>query len=70
MDIFNEMKIFAEMNDLNDKSVLMSLIPKVMELRNNIIEIDGTPLYFYEKLYLENEWSEKLKLKNDIHTSY
>jgi len=61
-DIINEMKVFASLNNLNDKSLLMTLIPKVMEMRNNIIEIDGTPLYYYEKLYLENEWSEKLQL--------
>ncbi len=64
MDIYNEMKVFAAMNDLDNKSLLMSLIPKVMELRNNIIEIDGIPLYYYEKLYLENEWSEKMSLRN------
>ncbi len=62
-DIYNEMKVFAAMNDLNNKSLLLSLIPKVMELRSNIIEIDGMPLYYYEKLYLENEWSKKLKLQ-------
>ncbi|PKL16552.1 MAG: hypothetical protein CVV49_15720, partial [Spirochaetae bacterium HGW-Spirochaetae-5] len=64
MDIYSELKIFAAMNKLNNKSALMELFPKVMELRNNIIEIDGTTLYYYEKLYLENEWSRILKLKN------
>lgn len=62
IDIQNELKIFASLNRLNEKSALMQLIPVIMELRNNIIEIDGTPLYYYEKLYLENEWSKKLKL--------
>lgn len=67
MEIFNEMKVFSAMNDLNDKSLLLSLIPRVMELRSNIIEIDGGPLYYYEKLYLENEWSGKLNLKENVH---
>jgi hypothetical protein len=70
MDIVNELKIFASLNNLNDTSTLMSLAGKVMELRRNIIEIDGTPLYYYEKLYLENEWSEKLKLADDTHSAY
>lgn len=62
MDIYNGLKIFAATNKLNDKSALMEIFPKVMELRNNIIEIDGTTLYYYEKLYLENEWYEKLNI--------
>jgi hypothetical protein len=33
-----------------------------MQLRNEIIEIDGSPLYFYEKLLLEKFWIEKLRL--------
>lgn len=70
MDIYNEMKVFAAMNDLNAETALMSLIPKVMELRSNVIEIDGTPLFYYEKLYLENEWSDKLKLPRDTHSVY
>ena len=68
MDIYNEMKIFASMNDLNDKSAVFSLISRVMEMRSNIIEIDGTPLYYYEKLYLQNEWSRILTLKNSDHS--
>ena len=63
MEIYNELKIFAAMNKLNDKSAIIEIFPKVMELRNNIIEIDGTTLYFYEKLYLESEWSGRLKLE-------
>ena len=70
MDIFNEMKIFAEINNLNDTPAVMTLLSKIMELRKNIIEIDGTPLYYYEKLYLENEWSDKLKLKNVTRSVY
>jgi hypothetical protein len=66
LDIFNELRIFAAMNNLNknnlnEKSLIMTLFPKIMELRNNIIEIDGNMLYYYEKLYLENKWCEKLK---------
>jgi hypothetical protein len=67
LDIFNELKIFAAMNKLNEnnpdeKSLLMTLLPKIMELRGNIIEIDGNTLYYYEKLFLENEWYTKLNL--------
>lgn len=66
-DIFNELKIFAAMNKLNEnnpdeKSLLTTLLPKIMELRENIIEIDGNTLYYYEKLYLENEWNTILNL--------
>ena len=66
IEVFNEMKVFADMNDLDNQSRMLSIIPKVMELRKNIIEIDGSPLYYYEKLYLEHEWSEKLKLENNL----
>lgn len=66
-DIINELLISAAMNNLNnnpdDKSAIMTLFPKIMEFRNNIIEIDGNTLFYYEKLYLENEWYEKLNIK-------
>ena len=65
-DIFNGLKVSASRRNLNDPSALMSLIPEIMKLRKNIIEIDGTPLYYYEKLYLENEWSVKLNLENGV----
>jgi len=48
--------------DRRDRQTLFTLIPKLMQLRNEIIEIDGSPLYFYEKLLLEKLWVEKLQL--------
>lgn len=61
-EIYDEMKIFAALNNLKDASVLFSLVGRIIEMRKNIIEIDGTPLFYYEKLYLVNEWSKALAL--------
>ena len=70
VELLNEMKLFSVLNNLNDTSVLLTLVPKVMELRKNIIEIDGTPLYYYEKLYLANQWSARLNLMENAGNAY
>ncbi|HPQ53501.1 MAG TPA: hypothetical protein PK253_09640 [Spirochaetota bacterium] len=64
-ELHDTLIIEAARANLRDRSILFSLIPKLMQLRNEIIEIDGSPLYFYEKLLLEKQWSNTLNLTKE-----
>lgn len=60
--LYDGLLVEAARTNPRDSGSLFSLVPKLLQMRNEIIDIDGSPLYFYEKLLLEKLWADTLGL--------
>jgi hypothetical protein len=65
LDIQKELEKMASTGSMKSDQSAFSLIPLIMEIKNSSIIIDGSALYFHEKLFLVSEWSRKLGLNTE-----
>ena len=62
MALFDELARMATPGKRMGADVMFSLLPKILELRHHMMNIDASSLYFHEKLYLLRELSALLRL--------
>ncbi len=62
LEIRKELEQLTASGAFLDKQSAFSLIPLIMEIKNNSIIIDSSALHFHEKLYLVSEWTDRLGL--------
>ncbi len=62
MALLEELGRMAVPGTKKNADIMFSLLPKILELRHHMMNIDATALYFHEKLYLLRELSALLRL--------